>query len=136
MICRPLIKLIGIMIYILTTLSHLICTLKDPGLISKDYFYENYNIDSNKLVNYKRCMLCNIYMDLNKGTIHCNNCGVCIEGQLFHCKLVSKCVGDKLKIMFNNFIIFIVLDCLYVIFGLFYIMLISAKKKFILNINN
>ena len=38
-----------------------------------------------KLQNYRICVECNVIMNLDEGTSHCDECNVCVEGnQMVH----------------------------------------------------
>ena len=76
----------------------------DPGLISPEFYLENYKIEKNKLTNYRICSVCNVIQDLDKGVEHCIDCNVCIQGNDHHCPWSTKCIGYKNLNMFRIFI--------------------------------
>ena len=76
----------------------------DPGIITPDYYLENYEVDKMKIQNYRICKKCNAVMDLDKGVEHCTDCDICIIGNDHHCPWSSKCVGKKNIFMFRLFI--------------------------------
>jgi hypothetical protein len=81
-------------------LSYLCAAVSDPGLADPIDFGTG-------------CELCG--RRLGRGTVHCEKCGVCIEGYDHHCPWVGKCIGRKnlLKFyyfIFSIFMLFIVLS--------------------------
>lgn len=82
----------------------------DPGIISSDYYLENYEIGKKKIKNYNICRKCNIVMDLDKRVEHCTYCNICIFGNDHHCPWTSKCVGEKNIIMFRAFVVSLILQ--------------------------
>ena len=82
----------------------------DPGIITSDYYLENYEIKKMKIKNYRICRNCNIIMDLDKGVEHCTYCNICIIGNDHHCPWTSKCVGKKNIIMFRAFVVSLILQ--------------------------
>ena len=79
----------------------------DPGIITNEYYLENYDVDKINLNKYKICEICNVIIDLDKGVEHCNNCNICIIGNDHHCLWTSKCVGRKNLYMFRAFVVFL-----------------------------
>ena len=96
----------------------MLTTLSDPGDITKKYYLENYKADKTVIKNFRICRKCNIVMDLDKGTQHCVECGICIMNNDHHCPWTSKCVGKKNLWMFNCFLISLAAHILYLIFAL------------------
>ena len=89
----------------------------DPGIITKEYYLENYDFTKMKIKNYRVCRKCNIVMDLDKGVEHCVDCNICIIGNDHHCPWTSKCVGKKNILMFRIFIICLIFHILFVSSG-------------------
>ena len=75
-----LVKILGIIIYLTFFISYTLTCIMDPGLISPEFYLENYKIEKNKLTNYRICSVCNAIQDLDKGVEHCIDCNVCIQG--------------------------------------------------------
>ena len=96
---------LGIAIYILLVLFHLLTSLINPGLPPKKYFLENFKMDQSDMQNYIICKQCKLVMDLNKGTEHCIDCNICVMGNDHHCQWTSKCVGKNNLKFFNIFLI-------------------------------
>lgn len=76
----------------------------DPGIITPDYYIENYEADKMNITHYKICNKCNAIMDLDKGVEHCYDCNICIIGNDHHCPWSSKCIGKNNISMFRLFI--------------------------------
>ena len=83
---------LGIAIYILLVLFHLLTSVINPGLPPKKYFLENFKMEQSDMQNYIICKKCKLVMDLNKGTEHCIDCDICVMGNDHHCQWTSKCV--------------------------------------------
>jgi len=99
-----LVKILGIIIYLTFFISYTLTCIMDPGLISPEFYLENYKIEKNKLTNYRICSVCNAIQDLDKGVEHCIDCNVCIQGNDHHCPWSTKCIGYKNLNMFRIFI--------------------------------
>lgn len=99
----------------------------DPGIITSEYYLENYEVEKMKIKNKSICKKCNIVMDLDKGVRHCIDCNICIMGNDHHCPWTSKCVGKKNIYIFRAFIIFLILYLSLIIIN-FIISLININK--------
>jgi len=123
------IKYIGALIYLSFEFFLISTTLSDPGVVTKEYYLENYRPDKIVIKNYRICRKCNIVMDLDKGTEHCSECEICIMGSDHHCPWTSKCIGKKNLWLFNGFIITLFAHIGYLIFALVSLAVISDIKK-------
>ena len=85
----------------------------DPGIITPDYYMENYDVDKMKLDNYRICKICNAIRDLDRGVEHCRDCDICIIGNDHHCPWSTKCVGKKNIFMFRLFVFSIFFHIIY-----------------------
>lgn len=76
------VKILGLFFYLLNITSHIYASLKNPGIPKHELTLENSSLKEvlKGIKNYKICKTCNVIMDKNKETNHCNDCGVCIEG--------------------------------------------------------
>ena len=119
---------LGISIYILLVIFHLLTSLINPGLPPKKYFLENFKMDQSDMQNYIICKQCKLVMDLNKGTEHCIDCNICIMGNDHHCQWTSKCVGKNNLIFFNIFLILLKTHFIYLFFSLLVICYIKLAK--------
>ena len=97
-------KIIGILLYLTFFVSFTLTCIKDPGIITPNYYLENYKIEKMKLTNYRICSICNAIQDKDKGVEHCADCDVCIIGNDHHCPWSSKCIGYKNLGVFRYFI--------------------------------
>ena len=98
------IKIIGLLVYFFFVGSYTLTCIKDPGVITPDYYLENYEVEKMNIQNYRICKKCNAVMDLDKGVEHCVDCNICIIGNDHHCPWSSKCVGKNNISMFRLFI--------------------------------
>ena len=119
------ILIIGIIIYILFVFFHLITSLINPGLPTKDYFLENFNMAESKSENYVICKKCKVIMDLDQGTEHCVDCDICVMGNDHHCQWTSKCIGKNNLILFKFFLSFLYINICYLLFALISIFIFS-----------
>ena len=98
------ILIIGILVYLFFFITYSLTCLIDPGIITPDYYLENYKADKMNIQNYRICNKCNAVMDLDKGVEHCYDCDICIIGNDHHCPWSSKCIGKNNIYMFRLFI--------------------------------
>ena len=115
---NKIILIIGIIIYILFVIIHLLTSLINPGLPTKEYFLENFNMSNPKVKNYVICKRCKVIMDLDRGTEHCVDCDICIMENDHHCQWTSKCIGKNNLILFKIFLRLLFGNILYLVFAL------------------
>ena len=125
---NPFIKYMGILIYLLFEIFLNLTSISDPGVVTKEYYLENYRPDKILIKNYRICRKCNIVMDLDKNTEHCVECGICVLWNDHHCPWTSKCVGKKNLWLFNFFIFFLFTHIAYLIFALVSLAVVSEMK--------
>ena len=118
------IRNIGALIYFLFEIFLVLTTISDPGVVTKQYYLENYQPDKTVIKNFRICSKCNIVMDLDKGTEHCVECGICVMNNDHHCPWTSKCVGKGNIFYFNAMLVMISIVFFYVIFAF-----VFAKPK-------
>ena len=121
------IKYIGAIIYFLFEFFLILTTISNPGVVTKEYYLENYRADKLVIKNYRICRKCNVVMDLDKGTEHCVECGICIINNDHHCPWTSKCVGKKNLWMFKCFLVFLFAHIVYLIFSLVSLAVFSSS---------
>ena len=117
------------MIYFLFEIFLVLTTISDPGVVTKQYYLENYQPDKTVIKNFRICRKCNIVMDLDKGTEHCIECGICVMNNDHHCPWTSKCVGKKNLWLFNCFLVSLGAHILYLIFALVSLAVYSAATN-------
>ena len=115
---NKIILLIGIIIYILFVIFHLITSLINPGIPTKEYFLENFKIAESKTENYVICKKCKVIMNLDLGTEHCVDCDICVMGNDHHCQWTSKCIGKNNLLLFKIFFRLLFINILYLVFAL------------------
>ena len=91
---------LGIIIFLVQSISFLITVLINPGIAPKDLWLENYK-HLEEIGSYRICNICKIIMRNVDKTDHCEDCNVCIIGADHHCPWTSKCVGKKIKKYFK-----------------------------------
>ena len=122
---NQIILLLGIILYILFVIFHLITSLINPGLPTKEYFLENFNMENTKIKNYVICKKCKVIMDLDKGTEHCVDCDICVMGNDHHCQWTSKCIGKNNLILFKIFLNLLFVNICYLLFSLIGLFILS-----------
>ena len=123
------IRNIGALIYFLFEIFLVLTTISDPGVVTKQYYLENYQPDKTVIKNFRICRKCNIVMDLDKGTEHCVECGICVMNNDHHCPWTSKCVGKINLWLFNCFLVSLGAHILYLVFALVSLAVYSASTN-------
>ncbi len=73
---------IGLTLYLIHIFSYTYTAFANPGIPKKKNYIEMYGCETKR--NLKICDKCNVIMDEEKKTYHCDMCGVCIDGK---CKI-------------------------------------------------
>jgi hypothetical protein len=80
------VKLFGEVNYIVFMASYVYTALVNPGIPKKDLWIKNVSINdafqSNKIQNYRICSICQLIMNIDENTTHCDDCEICIEGYI------------------------------------------------------
>jgi hypothetical protein len=77
-----MIKYIGIIIYLIQITSYTFTALVNPGLVKRGMHLKYYNKEEFAgMKNFRICNLCNVIMNMDDNTFHCEECDVCIEGK-------------------------------------------------------
>jgi hypothetical protein len=84
--------------------------LYNPGIVMKS--------DLNSVSGYY-CEICKVFRS-SENVVHCEFCGVCIEGHDHHCVWIGKCVGKNNKCLFNCIFVSICLVYAFLIFIMVY----------------
>ena len=86
-------KIIFVILVIITLIIYYITFLINPGIVLNK---------QRDIQNQSYCNKCQVYFNPNNKVLHCNFCGVCIEGMDHHCVWVGKCVGkNNVKIFYG-----------------------------------
>ena len=112
---------LGIIIFLVQSISFLITVLINPGIAPKDLWLENYK-HLEEIGSYRICNICKIIMRNVDKTDHCEDCNVCIIGADHHCPWTSKCVGKKNKKIFQIFVFSTFILLIYFVCGVLTIM--------------
>ena len=122
--------IIGIFVYLLFFITYSLTCLIDPGIITPEYYLENFKTNKMNIQNYRICKKCNAIMDLDKGVEHCNDCNICIIGNDHHCPWSSKCIGKNNISMFRLFICSIFLHIGYLTISSLIMAIFNAQKEY------
>jgi hypothetical protein len=108
---------VGIIIYLIQTITYIYTFLKNPGLpkINSEEDMLKTNLKSKRGIRF--CAQCNVFLNMDEGVKHCKDCDVCIEGFDHHCPWTSKCVGKGNIIAFNLFVMTTGIYLAYLIFA-------------------
>ena len=94
----------GYLSFFFFLITYVITVLMNPGYPKQDEDTLN-NKNKNK-TGY--CLVCKIYINLEKKTKHCKFCNICIEGMDHHCPWTGKCIGKKNLIPFYFFLLSVI----------------------------
>ena len=75
------VKVIGVLLYFLQITSYTLTFLINPGLPKKETHLK-YSVKKNPFKNFRICGVCNLIMNIDDNTTHCDDCNICIEGIL------------------------------------------------------
>jgi hypothetical protein len=75
--------MIGILVWLVQISSYSYTVLVNPGVVKQDMNFRLFSSSSQnlKIKNYRICSTCEVIMNLDDHTSHCDDCGVCIEGK-------------------------------------------------------
>ena len=78
------VKFLSFMIYLIQISCYTYTFLKNPGIPGREMELDNIYLKEvlKGIKNYRICKVCNVIMNRNKDTNHCDDCNVCIEGKL------------------------------------------------------
>ncbi len=60
--------------------SYCLTVLVNPGLPKKETNLK-YTVNKVSFKNFRICGVCNVIMNIDENTTHCDDCNVCIEGK-------------------------------------------------------
>ncbi len=72
-------KIFGIIAYLIHTISYTYTSIRNPGVPSKSRYYAA-SFSTVGIKRYKICKTCQVVMNLDIKTSHCNSCEICVEG--------------------------------------------------------
>ncbi len=76
-----ILKLFGFLIYFIQITSYSYTALINPGIPKNSLDLDGDLKESLKTIrNYRICKICNVIMDKDINTMHCDECNACIEG--------------------------------------------------------
>lgn len=71
------VKYFGLLIYFIQFSSYTYTAFANPGIPSKSMSSSNRQL----VKNFRICNVCNVVMNLDDNTSHCEDCNVCVEGK-------------------------------------------------------
>ncbi len=74
------VKIIGILVYLIQISAYWYTALINPGIPKRELWLNEG--DEIKIKNSRICYICNVVMNMDEGTEHCDDCGYCVEGKL------------------------------------------------------
>ena len=92
--------------YIFFSFCYVLLMVGNPGIPS-----EKKHLDINDLnLNYRQCKICNcIYRKNDSKVSHCEECGICVEGCVYHSNMATKCIGKKNRKFYKAWITSIII---------------------------
>lgn len=72
-------KMIGIGLYFTQLISYILTALINPGFPKKEMNLK-YMVKNVPFKNFRICGVCNVIMNIDESTSHCEDCNICIEG--------------------------------------------------------
>ena len=95
--------------YIFFAFCYILLMVGNPGIPT-----EKKHLDINDLnLNYRQCKICNcIYRKNDLKVNHCEECGICVEGCVYHSNLATKCIGKRNRKFYKAWIVSAVIFCL------------------------
>lgn len=78
-----ILKFFGMLIYLIQISSYSYTALINPGIPKNNMDIDGDVKESLKNIkNYRICKICNVIMNKDENTMHCNDCNACIEGNI------------------------------------------------------
>lgn len=111
-------KMLFLLGYLFYSFNYILLMILNPGIPKKKNHIELEELKK----NYNQCQVCNCIFYKNNDfiTFHCHECNICIEDYDHHCSFMTKCIGNKNKIIFKLWILSMPI---YIIIIFFYIIL-------------
>ena len=119
-------RTVGIFSLISFCFSYIFLFILDPG-VSK---YDRGAFLGRPKGRYGFCERCKLFVRTDYKTMHCLECGVCIEGYNHHCPWTSKCIGRKNQCLFWIFIFLFMAAFVYIVLAFVFAQEKYYKLKF------
>ena len=85
-------NLIYISGYLFFSICYILLMMGNPGIPKDKKHYDINDLNT----NYRQCNKCNcIFKKKDSKVIHCDECGICIEGCERHSNFATKCIGKR-----------------------------------------
>lgn len=104
-------QVVAIILMIILFSSYIYTVVINPGIPS----LKNFELVNKNVVEIKKCRECRNYIRMDRRTLHCYECGVCVEQHDHHCPWITKCVGRNNLFSFYIFLLSIVSSLLYLV---------------------
>jgi hypothetical protein len=77
--------MLGIFVWFTQVISYSYTVLINPGVVKREMSIKLFHSSTYKLSikNYRVCSICQVVMNMDEQTAHCDDCGVCIEGSIY-----------------------------------------------------
>ena len=108
---NSLVSFFNCLVFFLFTFFYTYTFLINPGYPKKDWDV----IEGGKRKKY--CGVCKMWVPKN-GTVHCEDCDICIEGYDHHCPWTSKCIGKRNMWSFIGFLVMVFVVVFYFTFAM------------------
>ena len=82
---------------------------------------DNSQVKENQLGDFKLCRECMLHHSGDVETVHCFECGVCIENYDHHCPWTGKCIGKYTLWTFYGFVFGTLALFVFLLFGLIFL---------------
>jgi hypothetical protein len=102
----PFVRVFGPLVYLTQMGSYSYTAFSNPGIVLRKITPLDMKNFSSTKKNYRICSICNVIMDMDTETSHCEDCNLCIEGHDHHCPWTSKCIGKRNLKSFYMFVAF------------------------------
>ena len=72
-------KYLGLVTYFIFIVSYIYTAFSNPGIPKKNLWI-NKNVVYNNIRNFRICPSCQVIMNIDENTSHCDDCDICVEG--------------------------------------------------------
>ena len=78
------VKIFGEINYFVFILSYFYTAMSNPGIPKNDLWISNVTLNTAfqkyNIKNYRICPICQVIMNIEENTSHCDDCDICVEG--------------------------------------------------------